>query len=295
MTLAPGQTGPLRLDELVEHGGIWHRAKEGPASAYRRRWEEEAEEDHVRSAIAGGATADEDWETLTAKVSPIWARVPRGADLGTVLEIGPGYGRIPLYLARERDASWSDYVGVDISAGMLQRLLNYRDRYDVVPDGRVHLICASAEELPVEDDSVDVALSSAVFLHMGKGFVACALGEVARTLKPGGTFLFDVSFPNAFNPPSLLPRLKPRRLRPPNFMKYWRRDEIERLLVESGLAAKAGGYTVEPGSYAMLPKRLGPIAVPLARRANRAAESAPASLQGLVTFLYTAYGPGLLE
>ena len=47
------------------------------------------------------------------------------------------------------------------------------------------------------------------------------------------------------------------------------------MLDETGLAAKAGGYTIEPGAYAVLPKRVGPVAMPLARRVNRAVEAAP--------------------
>ena len=55
----------------------------------------------------------------------------------------------------------------------------------------------------MESDSVDLALTSAVFLHMGKGFVERAVAEIARVLKPGGQFVFDVSFPNAREPGQL--------------------------------------------------------------------------------------------
>lgn len=281
----------LRLDELVERDGVWHRADEAPPSDYRRRWEEEAATDHVRSAIAGGETAQLDYATLTAKTSAVWQRVPHGSGLGTVLELGSGYGRIPLHLANERGATWSEYVAVDISDTMLRRLLEYRQRF--APDaGPVHPVCASADALPLADESVDLALSSAVFLHMGKGFVARAAAEVARTLRPGGGFVFDVSFPNAWNPANLVPRLKPHRLRSPNFMKFWTKAEVEALVVDSGLAEKAGGFAVQPGSYAALPKRLGPLPVPLARRANRAAERAPARLRDPLTFLWTVTSPG---
>ena len=86
--------------------------------------------------------------------------------------------------------------------------------------------------------------------------------EIARTLKPGGDFVFDVSFPNSLNPPSFLPRLKPQRFRPPHFLKYWTRSEVEALLVESGLAAKAGGFRIEAGDRSILPKRIGPVTAP---------------------------------
>lgn len=295
MSFAPEQQGVIRWQELVEREGIYHRADEPEASTYRRRWEDEATEDHVRSAIAGGNTARLDFETLTGKIAPLWRRFPRGSAFETMLEIGAGYGRIPLYLARERAVTWSTYCAVDISETMLQRLVEYRERFAPAPESRLHPICVSADDLPLEDDSVDLALTSAVFLHMGKSFVADAVREIARVLKPGGHFVFDVSFPNARNPTNLLPRLKPERLRPPHFMKFWTRSEVETLLVESGLAAKAGGFTVEPGAYAILPKRIGPVPVPLARRANRLLGSAPARLDGVLAESHIVYSPGLLR
>ena len=96
---------------------------------------------------------------------------------------------------------------------------------------------------------------------MGKRFVRDAVAEIARTLKPGGDVVFDVSFPNAHNPTNLLLRLKPERLRPPHFMKFWTHGEVESMLAETGLATKTGGLTIEPGAYAVLPKRVGPVPV----------------------------------
>ena len=89
----PVHHGPVRERELVERDGILFGADE-PESEYRRRWEDEAAEDHVRSAIATGATGPPGYETLTAKISPLWNRFPRGSSFGTVLEIGSGYGRM---------------------------------------------------------------------------------------------------------------------------------------------------------------------------------------------------------
>ena len=133
MSLAPEQEGLLRRQELVERDGIYHRADEHDHSDYRRRWEDEAAEDHVRSAIATGTTVTLDYETLTGKIAPVWDRIPRASSFGTVLEIGAGYGRIPLYLARERDVTWSTYCAVDISETMLQRFVEYREQFAPAP------------------------------------------------------------------------------------------------------------------------------------------------------------------
>jgi len=292
MSVAREQPSPLRLRELVEREGIYHRP-EDESSEYRRRWEDEAAEDHVRSAIAVGETERVDYAALTGKISSVWRRFPRGRAFGSVLEIGSGYGRIPLYLAREREVTWSAYCAVDISETMLRRLVEYHDAFTPSPTP-LYPVCVSAEQLPLEDESVDTVLTSVVFLHMGKSFVARAVREIARVLRPGGSIVFDASFPNALNPPNLLLRAKPRRLRAPNYMKFWTRGELDSLLASSGLTAKTGPLAVEPGAYALLPRRVGPVPIPLARQANRLAERAPERLHGLVTLTYTVHSPGLV-
>ena len=284
----------LRRDELVENDGILHRADAAGISEYRRRWEDEAAEDHIRSAIAGGSSGPADLAALTAKTSSLWDRFPEGRHFESVLEIGAGYGRIPLYLANERGTTWSNYCAVDISENMLRELLRYDEQFGRNPEANLYPICVSADALPVEDDSVDLAITSAVFLHMGKSFVERAVAEIARTLKPGGHFAFDVSFPNSHNPSSFHSRLKPHRFRAPNFMKYWTREEVDALLKASGLAAKAGATTIEPAGYTLLPKRVGPLPVPFARRVNGALGPSPRRFRDVLATTYDAYSTGLL-
>ena len=60
---------------------------------------------------------------------------------------------------------------------MLERFVEYRDRFAPAPAGRLYPICTSADSLPLEDDSVDLAITSAVFLHMGKSFVTRAVAR----------------------------------------------------------------------------------------------------------------------
>ena len=54
----------------------------------------------------------------------------------------------------------------------MRRLIEYREQHSVFPDADVVAICASADDIPLADASVDLVVSSAVFLHMGKWFVA---------------------------------------------------------------------------------------------------------------------------
>ena len=279
----------LRRAELAERDGILYRIDDPDASEYRARWEDEAAEDHIRAAIAGRSSGSIDLATLTAKTSSLWDRLPAGSHLPTVLEVGAGYGRIPLYLANSRGCTWSTYCAVDISEIMLRKLVDYDRQFGRNPGAQLHAICVSADALPVEDNSLDLVLTSAVFLHMGKGYVERAVAEIARTLKPGGAFVFDVSFPNARNPANFPPRLKPQRLRPPNFMKYWRREEIATLLTDTGLAAKAGGFSIEPADFRLAPKR-----VPLAGRLNAALAPSPRRFRDVLASTYHAYSLGLL-
>jgi arsenite methyltransferase len=263
-------------------------------SSYRERWEREASDDHVRSAIASspaGAPAD---DASAQKIAPLWDRFPEDRHVGTLLDVGAGYGRIELHLARAKGLTCDTFYALDISETMLRRLLDNRARHELFADAEVLPICSSADDIPLADSSVDLVLSSAVFLHMGKRFVAGALAELARVLKPGGNFVFDVAFPNRRNPSSWIPRLKPARLRNPNAVKYWTRDEIQSLIETSGLAAKAGGSIVEPGTYAAVPKRVGPLGVPGARRVNSALGE-PRILKDFFAVSYNAYSPGALR
>jgi len=94
-----------------------------------------------------------------------------------LLEIGIGTGRIALPLARHVGA----ITGVDISAPMLSQLLAKRG------DRRIDVLRADAAELPFRDAAFDAVLSVHVF-HLIPRWRE-ALAEVARVLRPGGTFL----------------------------------------------------------------------------------------------------------
>jgi SAM-dependent methyltransferase len=283
----------VRLDRLTVRDGV-ALADEEPASAYRARWEDEAAADPVASATAGATHGEDDLETLTRKLTPIWDRFPAGRHVETLLDVGVGYGRVELFLSERRGLRCDTFCAVDISETMLRRLLEFRERFDALPGATVWAIRASADRLPLEDASVDLALSSTAFLHMGKAYVSRTLAEIARVLKPGGGFVFDGSFPNPANPSNWVQQLKPPRYRSPHALKYWTRDEIERAVVASGLAARAGGFRIEPSTYALLPKEVGPVPVPFARRAN-AALGAPRRLDGLLAVVYSVYSPGALE
>jgi hypothetical protein len=77
-------------------------------------------------------------------------------------------------------------------------------------------------------------------------------------------------------------------------MKYWRSEEIQRLLVDTGLAAKAGGFAIEPAEFRLIPKRIGPLSVPFSSRVNATLSPSPQRFRDVLATTYNAYSTGLL-
>lgn len=102
----------------------------------------------------------------------------------SVLDVGCGTGK----LLRQARAYWpnAQLIGVDPAKGMIevaQRL---------TPNAT--FFTATAEALPLQDASVDLALSTISFHHWHDQ--AAGLREMARVVRPGGyVLLVDMSFP----------------------------------------------------------------------------------------------------
>jgi ubiquinone/menaquinone biosynthesis C-methylase UbiE len=126
---------------------------------------------------------------LAPAVASLLDRVAALAAPGSarLIDIGTGTGQLALgALARWPQAS---IVGVDASAGMramadanAERLLDGRIR------SRFRSVVAFADDLPFEDSSFDLALSSFVFQLVPNR--ARALREARRVLRPGGTLAY---------------------------------------------------------------------------------------------------------
>jgi ubiquinone/menaquinone biosynthesis C-methylase UbiE len=107
--------------------------------------------------------------------------VEKGYTPSTVLDVGCGTGRL-LRKARER---WpqAQFIGVDPAAGMIENACR------LMPDAKFYV--SQAESLPLPDESVDLAFSTASFnfwQDQERG-----LREIKRVLKVGGLlFLADV-------------------------------------------------------------------------------------------------------
>jgi SAM-dependent methyltransferase len=279
------------LDGFKLYNGVYFPVADVPSAddPYRAQWDREADEDAVNSATGIDSHGREDYETLTPTRQRLWVEFPR-RHIGTIVEIGCGYGRVPMLLSRERGVTCDHYFGVDISRNMLTRFARYREPHRVFPEAEVALVCASAEQLPLADNSVDLVISSSVFLHMGKSFLRRTLQQMGRILKPGGAVVFDTSFPNRRSI-SLLPIRLYGLVAPdkPNRSKYYTRSEIASLLRDTGIVGKCGPITIEATEFALVPPRIRRVQVPLAARLNALLSPPPRVLEDLVAMMYSAY------
>ncbi|MFT3691799.1 MAG: class I SAM-dependent methyltransferase [Kofleriaceae bacterium] len=117
--------------------------------------------------------------------------VERYARGKTVLEVGCGTGLILDRVAKFASGS----SGIDLSAGMLARAA-----------GRGLAVGqASATQLPIGDNSVDVAYSFKVLAHIPD--IAGAMSEMARVVRPGGYVIAE--FYNARSLRRLVKAVKP--------------------------------------------------------------------------------------
>jgi len=152
--------------------------------------------DAVRSGTAPSA------EELSASVGYSAADltiIPEGANLGlgcgnpvalaalrpgeTVLDLGSG-GGIDCFLAARRVGPEGRVIGVDMTEEMISLARENAEKSGL---NNVEFRLGEIEKLPLEDNSVDVAISNCVInLSTDKERVLC---EVYRVLKPGGRLM----------------------------------------------------------------------------------------------------------
>jgi SAM-dependent methyltransferase len=132
-----------------------------------------ADDRHLRSRMSIYAYAE-----APAKGRPRTAAVPwDGTQVVADIGCGNGFDLRPLVTeGRCRHA-----IGVDLSAGMLRTLADLRG------SGRLSLIQADAQRLPLSDGSADVALAMHMLYHVPD--IPAAVAELRRVTRPGGMVL----------------------------------------------------------------------------------------------------------
>lgn len=112
-----------------------------------------------------------------------------------VIELGAGTGRFATFV---RD-NWPhiNYTVSDLSPFYLQKALENMNYWEKSRNkgatGSVQFLQAAAEDLPVEDGSIDVVFSVYLFHELPPLARRAVIDEAARVLKPGGMFVITDS------------------------------------------------------------------------------------------------------
>ncbi|MBW4563047.1 MAG: class I SAM-dependent methyltransferase [Mojavia pulchra JT2-VF2] len=215
----------------------------------------------------------QDYTLLGGRPGGTWNQFPMNKFVGSILEIGCGYGRASLHLSKEKNLNCQKYYAIDISESLLRRLIKVKQEYDFFPGAEFNVICNSAEILPLEDNSIDLVISNCVFMHIPDAQLRILLSEIFRVLKPGGSFVFNHSFHNKSCPSHIIHNLiRSFNIfgKNPIYLKQYSAVEIEEMLNACGIKPKCPQYTVElTKEYAILPETIKGIPVPFAKAINK--------------------------
>ncbi|MEA5622407.1 class I SAM-dependent methyltransferase [Nostoc sp. UHCC 0251] len=246
--------------------------------------------------LAETSPIKQDYTLLTGTPGGTWNKFPLNKSVGSILEIGCGYGRAPLHLSKAKNLKCEKYYGIDISEPLLRRLIKVKQEYNFFPEAEFNLICNSAEIMPLEDNSIDLVISNCVFMHIPDAQLRNLLADISRVLKPGGIFVFNHSFHNKSCPSHVIHNFI-RRLNPfvrnPVYLKQYTSAEINEMLATAGIKAKCPQYSVEPTQeYAILPETIKGIPVPFANAINRSLKPSDA-LKETLAYGFSAYSTQL--
>jgi arsenite methyltransferase len=146
------------------------------AELARDRWA-----DWVLERRAGGDEAR--LAEMRESLVPVRERVLSGARIeagNVVADVGAGDGLIA-FGALERVGPDGRVVFVDVSEDLLNQC-----RALAGGDGRCEFVLGSADDLPLEDASVDVVTTRSVLIYLDRGGKERAFQEFHRVLRPGG-------------------------------------------------------------------------------------------------------------
>lgn len=118
------------------------------------------------------------WEQPEAEVLDHAAMLPAGAQ---ILDLGAGVGRHALALARQGFA----VSALDAAPEGIIEI----DRIATAEGLSIDAVVGRMTDLPHEDASLDHVVSWNVIYHGDEDILRATIAEIARVLKPGGTFL----------------------------------------------------------------------------------------------------------
>ena len=176
----------------------------------------------------------EPWDLLF--VSRI-RQLARGRAPGILADIGTATAVVPVRLAGEPAFADWQFIGVDLDPEMLEQ---GRPRLaELGLAQRVELRVGDAQDLPMLDGSLDMAVGRATLHHLPDK--ALSLREMFRVLRPGGQALVHDMRRDA--PPDLLERFTQMRAAanypPTHLEEKLSLDEARALVADAGLEAHA--------------------------------------------------------
>jgi ubiquinone/menaquinone biosynthesis C-methylase UbiE len=243
----------VKQNVVVDKGGILV-AKE---IAERTVWDTLAVENPTHAVISAKDEAEAARKSVD-QIEHIKAHITPDC---VVLDCGTGYGRVAKYLLPKMYLA--GYVGVDRSYEMLTLFKRWYDVSDIEQQTPLLLLNADIHTVPLRDESVDVVIVSAVYLHNHKDVVTQAVAEAFRVLKSGGTMLVYSSFPRGATMMGVQGHTyqmvlnllgKPFKNGP---VRYYSRQEVVKLFADfSELDIVPVGFAVLPKTLIFLPNFL---------------------------------------
>ena len=175
----------LEPQETIEQGGIFI----AKGIAERTVWDAHAIDNPTHAVISAGSDAEAK-EKSKAQLEDI-KQYLQGDEI--LLDFGSGYGRVAELLLPKLPLR--GYIGMDSSFEMLSLFRQRYIRSDEEQQTPLLLLNADIHTVPLKNNSVDVALVCAVFLHNHKDVVHKSVAELKRLVKPEGMVLVYSSFP----------------------------------------------------------------------------------------------------
>lgn len=217
-------------------------------------WDKLAIENPTHAVISA-----KDEKDAAQKSEPQIADIKNHLKSGDILlDCGTGYGRVAKYLLPQM--TLGAYIGMDSSYEMLSLFKQRYNSTDSEQGTPVMLLNSDMYNIPLQDNSVDVVIVSAVFLHNHKSIVVKAMTEIERVVKKGGKVLVYSSFPRAFTLMGLQGHAYQALLnllgRPYSNgpVRYYRRKEISRMFEGfSEVEYRPVGFSVVPKTIIGLP------------------------------------------
>jgi SAM-dependent methyltransferase len=130
---------------------------------------EYADESRLRRRAAGYAGAGTRQDARIPLVAAVVAAAPR-----RVLEVGCGWGELAEWIANETSA---EVVAIDLSPRMVE----------LASERGIDAAVADVQALPFADATFDVVVAAWMLYHVPD--LDRGLAEIARVLRPGGTFV----------------------------------------------------------------------------------------------------------